>query len=247
MVDNKNQLSRIFGTSQSLSSSHLDSLPKSLNRRSAKSTFNSWTSASLVDGIGQVWVVTEHLPSIWRTDAGTASYFVGGIGSHDKANFNGQDCVRYSSVIYRLNEILQSPISHKRREYLRFSEELGQSVRDSDSVEVIRLRYREFIEETKKELKKRRIKQFRVSHDELTDDPLFHRSSEFHHIRRQSAYPDLISMIWNGLMINKTTHDIITAKNCSDEYDLLELCEDKGWATSWFNNYQNDLEDAGYE
>ena len=144
-----------------------------------------------------------------------------------------------------MNEILQSPISNKRREYLRLSENIGRAVRDSDFVEVIRLKYREYIEEVKKQLKQQRVKHHNISIDELTNEPL-NINSEFHHIRRQSIYTNMIDLIWNGLVINKETHNIITSQNISEEYGLLDICEEKNWNTDWFYIYEKNLEQYGF-
>ena len=238
-MQNRNQLVPIFNKAHSID--YDLELPTGLNKPSAQKTLNAWEEGTLVDNIGQVWIISAFLAQIWRTDASTASFFVGSISPNDKANFGGNNCVKYSSVIYRLNEIIQSPTSHKRRAYLRISEDIGKAVRDSDPVEVIRLRYREFIEESKKKLKQQRIKQYNISFDELTGESLNNTSSEFHHIRRQSIYPNMISLLWNGLILNQETHFIITQSSISDEYDLKDICEERGWNTNWFYNYEEDL------
>ncbi|WP_252178101.1 hypothetical protein [Endozoicomonas sp. 4G] len=224
-----------------------NNIGNNLNKTSAQGTLNAWTNGTLVDGTGKVWINEEYLFQIWRTDKATSSYFVDGIPSGDKVNFGGVICINYSAVIYRLNEIIDSPISNQRRDYLRLSENIGKSVRDSDSAEVYRLRYNEYITSVKRELKKSRIKQFNIVCDELTGFKLIKRTSEFHHIRRQSVYPNLVNMIWNGLIINKDTHEIITDNNINDEYDLLDLCQQMGWSTLWFDYYENALSQAGFQ
>ncbi len=238
--NSKNKIVPIFNKSHSIDY-NLESIPDRLYKPSAQKTLNAWENGTLVDTIGQVWIISDFLPSIWRTDASTASFFIGGISNNDKANFGGNDCIKYSAVIYRLNELIQSPISSKRRDYLRVSDDIGKRVRDSDPVEVIQLRYREFIEEVKKRLKQQRIKNYSISSDELTGKILNISLCEFHHIRRQSIYTDMISFLWNGLIINKETHNIITANEISDEYDLKAICEKKGWNTDWFNIYEENL------
>ncbi|NEW61703.1 hypothetical protein GSY74_10435 [Sulfurovum sp. bin170] len=245
-MPNRSQLVPIFNSSHSIDYDLEFNLPTGLDKPSAQRTLNAWEEGTLVDGIGQVWIISDFLAQIWRTDASTASFFVGSILSHDKANFGGNNCIKYSAVIYRLNEIIQSPTSHKRREYLRVSENIGKAVRDSDPVEVIRLKYREFIEETKKKLKQQKIKQYNISFDELTDEPINNASSEFHHIRRQSIYPNMISLLWNGLIINQETHRIITQHSISDEYDLKDICKERGWNLNWFHDYQENLERYGF-
>jgi len=224
-----------------------NNLDGNLNRASAQSTLNAWTNGALVDGTGKVWINEDYLSQIWRTDKATASYFVDGISSNDKGNFNGSTCINYSAVIYRLLEIIDSPISNQRRNYLRLSENIGQSVRDSDAAEVYRLRYNEYITGMKRELKNTRISQHGIQYDELTGAQLIRSTAEFHHIRRQSIYPSLISMIWNGLVINKSTHDLITGENITDEYDLRDLCDEMNWSTSWFDQYQMSLSEAGIQ
>jgi hypothetical protein len=47
--------------------------------------------------------------------------------------------------------------------------------------------------------------------------------------------------IWNGLIVSKDTHNIITHHNVSDEYDLKELCLKMSWSTDWFKRYEEDL------
>ena len=241
MPNKRNQLVPIFNELHAIDYNLDKNLPELLNKSSAKRTLNAWVEGTVVDGKGQVWIIENFLASIWRTDLSTANFFIDRVPSNDKINFDNKMCIKYSSVIYRLNEIIQSPTSHKRREYLRVSEDIGKAVRDSTPVEVIRLRYYEFVEEIKKKLKHQRIKQYKIEIDELTNLPLDIASSEFHHIRRQSSSYDMIGFIWNGLIINKDTHDIITAHNISDEYDLKELCLERGWAMDWFERYEEDL------
>jgi hypothetical protein len=241
MPNNRNQLVPIFNELHAIDYNLEKKLPELLNKASATRTLNAWVEGTVVDGKGQVWIIENFLASIWRTDSSTANFFVDRVTSSDKVNFDGKLCVKYSSVIYRLNEIIQSPTSHKRREYLRISEDIGRAVRDSTPVEVIRLRYYEFMEETKKRLKHQRIKQYQIDFDELTNLPLDITSSEFHHIRRQSSSFDMRGYIWNGLIVSKDTHNVITHHSVSDEYDLKELCLKMNWSTDWFKRYEEDL------
>jgi hypothetical protein len=241
MPNQRNQLVPIFNELHKIDYNLDKNLPELLNKSSATRTLNAWVEGTVVDGKGQVWIAEKFLASVWRTDLSTANFFIDRVPSSDKVTFNGKICVKYSSVIYRLNEIIQSPTSHKRREYLRVSENIGRAIRDSTPVEVIRLRYYEFIEETKKKLKHQRIKQYGIEIDELTNLPLDVSSSEFHHIRRQSSSFDMIGFIWNGLIVNKETHEIITKHGASDEYDLKELCFKMDWSMDWFERYGEDL------
>lgn len=241
MGDEDKKIVPLFNRQQGINFDLVQSLPVNLNLGAARRTFNAWQSGTLTDAMGQIWIDEQYLSDIWRTDHGTAAFFVGGILLHDKANFAGRRCVKYSAVVYRLNEILQGPITSKRREYLRLSEIIGQHARDASQAEVLRLQNAESVNDVKKRLKGDRIRAYNINFDELTGQMLDLSTCEFHHVRRQSGHPDLISMIWNGLIINKTTHNTITSRNISDEHQLYELCISMSWFTEWYERYKIDV------
>lgn len=243
-MDDDKQLRPVFGKFNSLNFD-LKSLPDHMNQGHAKRVYNAWQSGTLVDGTGAVWINAEHLANIWRTDKATAEYFVAGIQQSDKADFGDGECVKYSAVIYRLSEFILAPVEHRRREYLRMSEQMGLIARDADPAEVIRMKHSELISGAVRELKKKRISEYRIICDELTLKPLGFRTAEFHHIRRQSISVDLISMIWNGLIVDRSTHNIITERGVCDERQLLSLCQIMGWDTAWFDVYCQELRSVG--
>ena len=240
MPNDKNQLVPIYNEIH-LIDYEVENNQNHLSKATIKATLNAWVEGSLIDGMGQVWIIEDILSAIWRTDKATANFFIDSIPDKDKTNFGRGLCIKYSAVIYRLNEIIQAPIKNKRREYLRVSDEIGRKVRDSTVVELGQLKYKEFIDETKKQLKHKRIKECNIVYDELSGENLDIRFSEFHHIRRQSIFPHMISFIWNGLIINKKTHDILTLNDISDEYDLKRICIDMNWSIEWFSEYEKSL------
>ncbi|HDR9163782.1 TPA: hypothetical protein QDB28_004188 [Burkholderia vietnamiensis] len=241
MGDNDKQIRPIFNSRQGLDFDLEQNLPANLNLGAARRTFNAWESGALTDATGQVWVDEQHLDAIWRTDKATVSFFVGGILPHDRANFSGRRCVKYSAVCYRLNEILQGPITNKRREYLRLSEIIGMHARDASQAEVLRLRNTESVNDAKRRLKADRIRVYGLQFDELTGQLLDIVSCEFHHIRRQSGHSDLIGMIWNGLIVNRSTHNLITSSQISDEIQLHDFCVRMSWSTDWYERYRADV------
>lgn len=241
MDDNKNQIIPLFNSRHGLDFDLKENLSSHLNLSSARRTFNAWQTGAFTDPIGRVWIDEEYLSNIWRTDQSTAAFFVGGMRQGDRENFSGKQYVKYSAVIYRLNEILQGPVSNKRREYLRLSEIIGGCARDASQAEVLRLQNTESVNDSKRRLKTDRIRAHGIHFDELTGKPLDVASCEFHHIRRQSGHTDLIGMIWNGLIINISTHRLITANNISDENHLYEFCIQQFWSTAWFAPYKNYL------
>jgi len=241
MGDKRYEIVPLFNNRQGLDFDLSANLPAHLDAGSARRTFNAWELGSCTDGLGQVWVDEQHLSEIWRTDKATAAYFVGGIRHGDRANFSGRQFIKYSAVVYRLNELLQGAIPDKRREYLRLSEIIGQHARDSSQAEVLRLKNTESVNDSKRRLKTDRIRLYGINSDELTDEPLDLVSCEFHHVRRQSGHSDLISMVWNGLIINIATHRLITSNNISDEEQLREFCIRMCWSLSWYQIYREKL------
>lgn len=241
MGDEDKQIRPLFNSRQGIDFDLKQNLPANLNLGAARRTFNAWQSGTLSDSTGQIWLDEQYLSDIWRTDHATAAFFVGGIIPRDRANFSGRQCVRYSAVVYRLNEILQGPIANKRREYLRLSEIIGLHARDASQAEVLRLQNSESVNDAKRRLKADRIRAYNIQLDELTGHTLELSTCEFHHVRRQSGHSDLIGMIWNGLIINKSTHNVITSNNISDEHQLYTLCISMAWLTDWYERYKMDV------
>ncbi len=76
-----------------------------------------------------------------------------------------------------------------------------------------------------------------LQYDELTGEILEYQSCEFSHIRSVSLFPQFASLIENGLIVNKKTHEEITKYNINDEHELYNLCELKGWSLEWYEGY----------
>lgn len=64
------------------------------------------------------------------------------------------------------------------------------------------------------------------------------KNSDFSHIRSYSLYPLSADNIKNGLIVNKSTHKIITEENISDEDELYALCKKMGWTTNWYDKFK---------
>lgn len=120
---------------------------------------------------------------------------------------------------------------------LKFSYDVYGAIRDSETAKLLRAEYYESVKNYIKKLKKSRINTFDIEFDELTNYPLVKKTSEFSHVRSCSVYPYHMDNIMNGHIVNKETHDIITANSINDENELYDLCEDLGWNTSWYEGY----------
>ena len=52
-------------------------------------------------------------------------------------------------------------------------------------------------------------------------------------------YPEFSEFIWNGLIVNKKTHNIITSETVNEEEELYSLCFRKGWNIQWYDKYKD--------
>lgn len=218
----------------------------SLSIRHLKGIYNAWHRAVQVDSYGRLWIDESELHNILRTTRDQASYFTLSIPDKYKASVGGSIYIQGSEVFRILDSVIQSSGSSKRERYARFSEEIYRTLRDSDKLKTIRYEFYERISSHRKELKKIRIKQLKLKKDELTGETLAIRSSEFSHIRSAKVYLALADKYWNGLIVNKNTHEIITQAGVNDEEQLHDLCIDQGWNTGWYADFVKCLSSALY-
>lgn len=205
-----------------------------------KAIINAWSRGAKIDSVGRIWVEESEIHNILRTTKSNGNYISLKIDDKYKTEQGGVVYIQGSEVGHLLDDVIQSGGSISRRKYARFSEELYRIIRDSEKPELLRYEYLEAVKTTKKKLKSVRIKKLKIGNDELTNRPL-QKNSEFSHIRIASIYIDLADKYWNGLIVNRDTHRIITMKKINDEDQLYDLCEEKGWNTEWFSTFCESL------
>ena len=125
----------------------------------------------------------------------------------------------------------------KKKEYLKYSEDILIAIRECADVQLSQEKIRQEEEKRIKQLKKQRIKQLNIKKDELTNKKLYLRTAEFSHIRKRSEYREYACSIYNGLIVNKEVHEYITKKNIHDEDELFDLCKQNNWNTVWYTEY----------
>ena len=143
-----------------------------------------------------------------------------------------------STIIKIIDKFIQGEATGKRTIYLRFSEAIYKAIRDTPEAQVLRTKYQITLKEERKKLKNKRIKKYKIKKDELTDNALIKHRAEFSHIRSFAIFKDIADDIENGLIVNKSTHEIITKEGINDEDELLILCKEKGWKTDWYNKFK---------
>lgn len=209
---------------------------------------NAWHRGVQIDSCGRIWICQSELHNILRTTKAAARYWLLEISDEYQLECQGETYI-LGSEIYRLLDItIQSAGSIKKEKYASFSEEIYRLIRDSHKLKTIRYEFYEEIESHKKNLKQIRIRELELDADELTGDLLDEINSDFSHIRNAKIYLPLADKYWNGLIVNKETHKIITKANINDEDELYDLCVSEDWSTEWYSTFSQCLEEinTGY-
>lgn len=163
------------------------------------------------------------------------------IPDESKATFGNETYVRGYEVLKLIAKCLEENGTGTKGIYLETSKQYYDSITTCDKAKLLRLEYENQLKNQRKLLKKKRINAHNIKNDELTKEPLIVRSSEFSHIRSVAMYKFISDSIDNGLIVNKETHNIITAQGINDESELLNLCTEMNWAIDWYNVYMQNL------
>lgn len=214
--------------------------PAEFNHSTAVSIYNAWMQTSMVDNHGMIWVLPTRLGEILRTSKSCANAIVANTRREHRRSSAEGTYLRYSEVNRILSDIIQSAGSLKRERYAGYSESIGRLIRDSEKAVLQRALSYEIARQSKKKLKSMRLQILAVLNDELTNKPLI-KTCEFSHIRSCAVYPQLSTTLWNGLIVNKTTHQLITDRQIYDEDRLLRLCREQNWNTKWYSAFKADL------
>ncbi len=209
-----------------------------LNERTKVAIVNAWEQCSVLNYDGKVWLLSEKIHILLRTNKANANYIIADILDENKY-LNGNKLYIRGTVISKiLDESIQNAGSLQRENYIRFSELFYHAIRNCSRARELRAEFYEYLKTIIGSLKQKRIKMFNIVKDELTGEFLHKQTSEFSHIRSVSLFPQLASLVENGLIVNKNTHKEITNFKINDEDELLELCKSKNWSTLWYSNYK---------
>jgi hypothetical protein len=207
-----------------------------LDHSTAKSIYNAWMETAIIDNYGMVWVLPDRLSEILRTSKTNAKYIVAKIGKQYKSKGAAGTYLHYAEIQKRLSQIITSAGTTKKEKYAGFSESIGMAIRDSAKARYQRAQTYEAMSTAKKGLKQKRVRQLQIGCDELTGVPLL-PTSQFSHIRSCAIYPQFTACVWNGLVVNKHIHQIITDTYINDEDELYDLCRRQEWSTEWYDSY----------
>ena len=222
----------------------------SLRREEAKSQatvtriMNAWQLSGL-DSSGIIWVDQEKIHEILRTDKATARELVASIVYPHRRDVGDRTYLYGPKVLEKLSERVAQAGNSKTERYLEISAGFYHQLEFSEIGKNLRRDSWEAMAEARKGLKASRMKARSITADELTGEPLNKRFSEFSHIRSYKAYPLLGLDINNGLVVNQSTHKIITESSVVNENELFTLCREKGWQEEWYDEYVVWLREIG--
>lgn len=204
---------------------------------------NAFEEGAVIDKNGILWVRTDKLFDIWRTDKPTARQIVKQIPEGKfRRTFGGEEFVRSAEVMKWIFFQLESATGTKEK-YLNHTRDVLEFVRETPEVRVFKLEAALAWQSQKNLLKSARKQRYAINSDELTGKVLKHGlGSDFSHIISAASEPELADQIWNGLVVNKETHKLITANGITNQDDLYCLCEEQDWSMSWYDDFSNSLE-----
>ena len=211
---------------------------KDLDKTTVKKIINA-INRGKPDSRGLIWIKCSTLHTVLRVKTKVdARYILETIDKKYKTTYEGEEYVLWSSII--------SIVERRREEnpknrYLSLVMDILNEINECDEIQLLRLKAKNLMEQRVKKLKNKRIRSYKLKDDELTNDPLDKKKAEFSHIRSVAMFPELAEMLWNGLIVNKDTHFIITQVGINDEEELYKLCYEKGWNTAWYKTYKEKL------
>lgn len=213
--------------------------PKGSYKATCTQIKNAWVNFTHIDDEGVIWVDIERIHSILRTNKVIAKYKLKDIEDKDILRYGKKVYVKAYQIRNLIDSAIQIEKIGKKKEYLRYSEQIYMAIRDCDTAEIIREKYNSLMESERRKLKNKRIREYKIKNDELTGDRLEKETAEFSHIRSYAIFREVATNIENGLIVNKETHSIITKRGINDEIELYDLCIEKNWSTDWYLKYKN--------
>lgn len=216
----------------------LPKLAASLNHRSSVSILNA-ANAGFIDNNGIIWIKSETAHTLIRTNTkNNAKYLLETIEDNFKCTINNTDYVRWVKLAYIIMKRKEENPSNK---YLPLVLDILKEIEETSDVKLARTEAEIVRKNTIKTLKSTRIKMFKIKKDELTNEHLNKRTAQFSHIRSVAMFPEVSTYLWNGLIINKSTHDIITSLCVNDEEELFSLCITNSWNINWYKEFKKNL------
>lgn len=202
---------------------------------------NAWKKCTIIDNKGWLWVEKDKLNSILRTRKNSVNEIVMRIEDKYKWNDGKKVYIRGFVILSLIAKAMEEGGVGTKGTYLDVSMQYYDAINKSEKSKLLRLEYDKALVAERKSLKDKRKRKYKIKLDELTGEKL-KKFSEFSHIRSVALYKEIADSIDNGLVVNKTTHEIITARGINNEEELKKLCQENNWNLGWYEKYKKNFE-----
>ncbi len=218
--------------------------PVGADPKTLRAIRSAWDERAYVDGIGHIWVEVDRLHVVLRTSVNRARTFAAYVPVRDFVTVGGVRYVRAWHVFHRIDLDINQNATLRRSDYLEYSEKHYQGLRDDNQTKLLRAKHLEALNGLSRKLRKERVRRLDLSHDELTREPLARHGSHFAHILARSLHPEFTDCVWNGLVVNPSTHEQLTVHGAMNDVELLQFCAIHGYSTAWHPPFSEALAEA---
>lgn len=196
----------------------------------AKKTYKAIESGGYCMEDGKTGISKDSLAQILDTDKKGVNIFVENlIGTDEIKCINGEIVVSTPKIKEELSRRIEQHRTDMERQNLQFNDSAVNALRDCQEAERRRSRAEDIKREELPKLKAKRIKEYNITSDELTGEPLLDNAAA-HHITRKEDNPDCATDLEHNIkIVNESTHRKIHQENAETPKKLEELCKQNGW------------------
>lgn len=177
---------------------------------------------------GKAYVEKSAIPHLLGTDKAGANQFYNDLSDADKMQSGSDRLVHTAAVMGELSRRIQEPFPANKQENLKYNEECLRAFRDNPELEKRRTVHEAQIRQALPGLKERMLRAERVTHCQVSGQPLDPKP-HVHHIVRRADNPSLSLDPKNLALINPDPHDEIHRAEAHSPEKLETLSKEKGW------------------
>lgn len=210
-----------------------------LNKITEKKIINA-LEKGIIDSFGRIVFPKETLITLLAlNNKRKIEYIVDGLRESDIVVLENKTCIDSAELIKML---IQRKRKNIHQENFKAIYEVLCKIQDDPVVKYECSKHQGEINNLIKNLKSKKIKEFKICFDELTGKKL-KRNSEFHHIREKGIagnekYQLNIKL---GVIINQDIHKDITKKGIDNEKKLLVYCKANKYKIDWYDIFIDEL------
>ncbi len=177
-----------------------------------------------ITNAGTILVPKDTLGTLINAQKADANFIYEELSTNSKINISNKDYIKGESVVGMCYSRSAEHQNTNTRRLCEYTHKSLLNISTSDAVKVKQSDYQDYAREEEKQLCKKRKKEYSITHDEITGEPL-KGNGEFHHIDKKAIYTDPVKRldIDGGIVINKETHNRITKEGINNKEKLEEF------------------------